>query len=153
MGRVESSASTGCWVRSNKPEKEKSTFFFVFLCPSYHCSKQCLAGCCLKRNLTVLSDFQTSHGSVASRAWEQTLSPDAVPVCSWMDIKVPATRQAGLFTGAGQPCNLITAVMDTLIWTAYYGSTLKERLCQEMYACVLIPINSTCMNKSSSWQP
>lgn len=59
--------------------------------------------------------FHSLCSSVASGAWEQTLQPDAVPVCSWMEIKVLAIRQAGLFTGAEQPRNLIATVMDTLI--------------------------------------
>lgn len=79
----------------------------LFLSPKYHCSKQCLAECCLQKE----SDSDNRFSDVSctslfgSRAWEQTLLPDAVPVCSWMDIKVLATRQAWLLTW---PSNLAT---------------------------------------------
>ncbi len=123
--------------RSNKPEK--NTFHFLFLCPKYHLSKQCLAGRCLQKESDSAIRFFRSlrHCSVASRAWEQSLLPDAVPVCSWTDIKVLAARQARLFTGTGQPCNLITAVMNTLNWTAYYGSALKgEAVSLSVSVCI-----------------
>lgn len=44
--------------------------------------------------------FSGVSETVANRAWEQILQPDAVPVCSWSDIKVLATGQAGLFMGS-----------------------------------------------------
>lgn len=104
-------------------------------CPKYQCRKKCLAGHCLegeKKRNSVLSDFQASNGCAASRAWEQTLLPDAVPVCSWMDIKVLAIRQARLFMGAEQPYHCCNGYPDLdLHWYLY------------------ISIEGICMSKSS----
>lgn len=57
-------------------------------CWKYHCGKHCLGTLTVQYQCQLVSDFQTSHGSVASRAWEQMLLPDAVPICNWTDIKV-----------------------------------------------------------------
>lgn len=128
-GQVESSAIKDCWVRSRDQTNLKKAHFSSW--PKYHCSKQCLAGRCLKKGTpTVLSDFQTSNGSVASRAWEQTLLPDAVPVWSWTDIKVLETRQTGLFTGAEQPYHCCNGCPGL---DCHYGSTLKERLWMHIF--------------------
>lgn len=140
----------GCWVRSrDQTNLKNSPFFSLFLSPKYHCGKLCLVECCLQKE----SDSDNRFSDVSctslfgSRAWEQTLLPDAVPVCSWKDIKVLVTRQAWLLGGWAtlQPYHCWNGHpdLDCLLWIY-----IKERGCGCKCVCVYI-IKSTCMNKLS----
>lgn len=127
---------------------KQSAFFFTFLCLKYHYSKLCLAGCSLQKESNSAIRFSdiSGTGSVASRAWEQTLLPDAVPVCSWIDIKVLATRQAGVFMRAEQPYHCCNGHpdLDCLLWVRIKGKAVRASV------CVYFQINTTCRNNLSS---
>lgn len=75
-----------------------------------------------------------SRSGAALQLAGQTLQPDAVPVCSWMKIKVLATAQAWQFTGAteqpfhcrnghpdaGLPAGEGPSVQCVLLFSYYY---------------------------------
>lgn len=73
--------------------------------------------------------------------WKQGMGTNAVARCC-PSMQLDGHQGVGDKTGlavnvAEQPCNLITAVMDALIQTAYYGSTLKKEAV-DASACVYI---------------